>query len=55
MFPDCDNYGIHRALNSNPNDDDNKVNDNALHQQMCTQFKVDYLQNGHYKTDKKMY
>ena len=40
-FPNCDNYGIHRA--SNPNDD-TKTNDNELHQQLCVTFKIDYLQ-----------
>ena len=37
-FPNCDNYGIHRSSNPNPTSDDN-----ALHQQICTCFKVDYL------------
>ena len=43
-FPDCDNYGISRATNPNPTSDDVKLNDNALYQQMCTHFKVDYLE-----------
>ena len=43
-FPDCDNYGIHRSLNPNLTNDDVKLNDNALHQQTCTHFKVDYLE-----------
>ena len=35
-FPNCNNYGIHRASNSNPLNDDTKTNDNELHQQlMC--------------------
>ena len=43
-FPDCDNYGISRASNPHPTSDDVKLNDNALHQQICTHFKVDYLE-----------
>ena len=43
-FPNCDNYGVHRSLNPNPTSDDVKLNDNALHQQICTHFKVDYLE-----------
>ena len=43
-FPNCDNYGIHRSSNPNPTSDDVKLNDNALHQQICTCFKVDYLE-----------
>ena len=43
-FPDCDNYGISRSLNPNLTSDDIKLNDNALHQQICTHFKVDYLE-----------
>ena len=42
-FPNCDNYGIQRS-NPNPTSDDVKLNDNALHQQICTRFKVDYLE-----------
>ena len=30
--------------NPNPTSDDIKLNDNALHQQICTQFNVDYLE-----------
>ena len=45
MFPNCDNYSVHRSSNPNPTNDDVKLNDNALHQQICTQFKVDYLEN----------
>ena len=41
MFPDCDNYGISRS--SNPNLTSDEVKLNALHQQICTHFKVDYL------------
>ena len=44
MFPNCDNYGVHRSSNPNPTSDDVKLNDNALHQQICTHFKVDYLE-----------
>ena len=43
-FPNCDNYGIHRASNPNPLNDDTKSNDNELHQQLCGTFKIDYLQ-----------
>ena len=43
-FPNCDNYGIHRASNPNPLNDDTKTNDNELHQQLYATFKIDYLQ-----------
>ena len=43
-FPNCDNYGICRASNPNPLNDDTKTNDNELHQQSCITFKIDYLQ-----------
>ena len=43
-FPNCDNYGIRRASNPNPLNDDTKANDNELHQQLCITFKIDYLQ-----------
>ena len=43
-FPNCENYGIHRASNPNPLNDDTKTNDNELHQQLCVIFKIDYLQ-----------
>ena len=43
-FPNCDNYGIHRASNPNPLNDDTRTNDNELHQQICGTFKIDYLQ-----------
>ena len=43
-FPNCDNYGIHRASNPNPLNVDTKTNDNELHQQLCVTFKIDYLQ-----------
>ena len=43
-FPNCDNYGIHRASNPHPLNDDTKTNDNELHQQLCVTFKIDYLQ-----------
>ena len=42
-FPNCDNYGIHRASNPNPLNDDTKTNDNELHQQLCVTFKINYL------------
>ena len=43
-FPNCDNYGIHRASNPNPLNDDTKTNNNELHQQLCVTFKIGYLQ-----------
>ena len=43
-FSNCDNYGIRRALNPNPLNDDTRTNDNELHQQLCGTFKIDYLQ-----------
>ena len=43
-FPNCDNYGIHRSSNPNLTSDDIKLNDNALHQKICTHFKVEYLE-----------
>ena len=43
-FPNYDNYGVCRSSNPNPTSDDVKLNDNALHQQICTHFKVDYLE-----------
>ena len=43
-FPNCDNYGIHRASYPNPLNDDMRTNDNELHQQLCGTFKIDYLQ-----------
>ena len=43
-FPNCENYGTKRTLNPNPQTDDVKLNDNALHQQICTCFEVDYLE-----------
>ena len=42
-FPSCDKYSVHRSSNPNPTSDDIKLNDNALHQQICTHFMVDYL------------
>ena len=41
-FPNCDNYCVHRSSNPNPTSDNIKLNYNALHQQICTHFKVDY-------------
>ena len=43
-FLNCDSYGIQRPSNPNPTSDDIKLNDNALHQQLCTHFKADYLE-----------
>ena len=43
-FPNCDNCGVHQSLNPNPTSDDIKLSDNTLHQQICTHFKVDYLE-----------
>ena len=43
-FPNCDNYGIHRASNPNPLNDNTRTNDKELHQQLCRTFKIDYLQ-----------
>ena len=43
-FPNCNNFGIHRASNPNPLNDDTRTNDNKLHQQLCKTFKIDYLQ-----------
>ena len=43
-FPNCDNYGVHRSSNPNPTSDEVKLNDNALHQQICTRFEVDYFE-----------
>ena len=43
-FPNYDNYSVCRSSNPNPTKDEVKLNDNALHQQICTRFKVDYLE-----------
>ena len=43
-FPNCDNYGVSRSSNPNSTSAEVKLNDNALHQQICTHFKVDYLE-----------
>ena len=43
-FLNCDNYGIHRASNPNPLNDDTRTNDNELHQQLCRIFKINYFQ-----------
>ena len=43
-FPNCDNYGMRRASNPNPLNDNTRTNDNELHQQLCKTFKIDYLQ-----------
>ena len=33
-FQHCEDYGIHRASNPNPLQDDTRMNDNELHQQI---------------------
>ena len=43
-FPNYDNYSIQRSSNLNLTSDDVKLNGNALHQQLCTHFKFDYLE-----------
>ena len=43
-FLNCDNYGIQRSSNPNLTSDDIKLNDNVFPQQVCTCFKVDYLE-----------
>ena len=43
-IPNCDNYGIHRASNPNPLNDNTRTNDNELHQQLCRTFEIDYFQ-----------
>ena len=43
-FPNCDSYSIRRASNTNPLHDDTRMNDNELHQQVCTTFQIDPLQ-----------
>ena len=43
-FPDCVNYSKSRSLSPNLASDDVKFNDNALHQQICTCFKVGYVE-----------
>ena len=43
-FHNCDNYGVHTSSNPNPTSDDIKLNGNTLHQQICTHFKVNYLE-----------
>ena len=43
-FPNCENYGTQRLLNPNLTSYNVKLNDNTLHQQVCTHFKVDYLE-----------
>ena len=42
-FLNFDNYDIQRSSNPNLTSDDIKL-DNALHQQVCSHFKVDYLE-----------
>ena len=43
-FPNCNNYGICRASNPNPLNDDTKTNDNELHEHLCVTFKINFLQ-----------
>ena len=43
-YPNCNNYGVSRSSNLNLTSDEVKLNDNALHQQIYTHFKVDYLE-----------
>ena len=43
-FPNCENYGIRRASNPNPLNNDTRTNDNELHQWLCGIFKIHYLQ-----------
>ena len=52
-FPNCNNYGVHRSSNPNPTSDGVKLNDNTLHQQICTHFKVDHLEEMDIKKQKK--
>ena len=47
-FPYCDSYGICRASNPNPLNNDTRTNDNELHQQFCETFAG----NGHYYKSK---
>ena len=43
-FPNCDIYGICRASNPNPLNNDTRTNNNELHQQLYGTFKIDDLQ-----------
>ena len=43
-FPNCDNYGSLHPSNPDPLLDDTPTNDNKLHQVICNNFKIDYLQ-----------
>ena len=43
-FPNCDNYGSLHPSNPDPLLDDTPTNDNELHQVICDNFKIDYLQ-----------
>ena len=47
-FANCDNYGIFKASNPNPLNDDTRTNDNVLHQQLCRTFKRLFAGNGYY-------
>ena len=54
-FPNFDNYGIYRASNPNPLNDDTKTNDNELHQQLCVTFKILFAGDGyHYESKSKI-
>ena len=53
-FPNCDNYGVSRSSNPNLTSDEVKFNDNALHQQICTCFKVDYLEETKRQIEQKI-
>ena len=43
-FLNCDNYGMQKSSNPSLTSDNLKLNDNALHQQLRTHFKIDYLE-----------
>ena len=43
-FPNCDNYRICRASNPNPLNDNTRMNDNELHQELWGTFKIYNLQ-----------
>ena len=52
-FPNCDNYGICRASNPNPLNDDTKTNDNELHQHvMCNIQDRLFAGDGYYYESK---
>ena len=41
-FPNCDNHGVSRSSNPNLTSDVVQLNDNALHQQICTHFNPSF-------------